>query len=522
MRFFLPAATLQLLGGSGDRGVYDRRFVQRTSTAILAPTKHGQSNTAGAAGTKRWRTIWKRRLVIVSLVFSDILLALLIWEVASLLQGVWGRGTLSATSIASMVPVMAVWVGLRALLGLYPGYGLDAVDRLRRHTYAVFATLAILAIFALGFHVGDLLSRLLLVLVFLGLLILTPFTQYLVKRGLKKVGVWGKPIVVLSYKETGTNVATVLEQKWELGYNPIAVFEYRLDAAEASSEGTDHQQVLAGAVDLARKRGVDTAIFAMPYTRREQLARLVSLAGLSFQHVLIIPNLSGVTNSAVVARDLAGTFAVEIKYNLLNPWALRAKRIMDLCATVVGGTFVLPLLLVLSLLVYLESGGPVFYRDQRMGRDGNLFSCVKFRTMVLDAEGLLQRMLEEDRELSEEYSRYHKLRDDPRVTRVGRFLRKTSLDELPQIWNVLRGEMSLVGPRPYLPRESKEIGVTQSEILRVSPGITGPWQVAGRNQTYFGERVQMDAYYVRDWSIWLDLVLLACTVKTVLLGRGAR
>jgi len=157
-----------------------------------------------------------------------------------------------------------------------------------------------------------------------------------------------------------------------------------------------------------------------------------------------------------------------------------------------------------------------------MGRDGKLFSCLKFRTMVLDAEAVLQRMLEEDGRLREEYLRYHKLRHDPRITRVGRFLRKTSLDELPQVWNVLRGEMSLVGPRPYLPRESLDIGVIQSEILRVPPGITGLWQVNGRNQTSFSERVQLDAYYVRNWSVWLDLVLLARTARTVILGRGAR
>jgi lipopolysaccharide/colanic/teichoic acid biosynthesis glycosyltransferase len=130
-------------------------------------------------------------------------------------------------------------------------------------------------------------------------------------------------------------------------------------------------------------------------------------------------------------------------------------------------------------------------------------------------------MLEEDAGLRNEYTKYHKLRDDPRVTRVGRFLRKTSLDELPQLWNVIRGEMSLVGPRPYLPRESKEIGVTQSEILRVPPGVTGPWQVAGRNQTTFDERVGLDADYVRHWSVWLDLVLLARTAQTVILRRGA-
>jgi lipopolysaccharide/colanic/teichoic acid biosynthesis glycosyltransferase len=141
--------------------------------------------------------------------------------------------------------------------------------------------------------------------------------------------------------------------------------------------------------------------------------------------------------------------------------------------------------------------------------------------MVPDAENMLLKMLEEDAGMKREYMAYHKLQNDPRITRVGRFLRKTSLDELPQIWNVLRGEMSLVGPRPYLPRESKEIGVTQSEILRVPPGVTGPWQVAGRNQTTFNERVLMDADYVRNWSVWLDLVLLARTVQTVVLRRGA-
>jgi lipopolysaccharide/colanic/teichoic acid biosynthesis glycosyltransferase len=180
---------------------------------------------------------------------------------------------------------------------------------------------------------------------------------------------------------------------------------------------------------------------------------------------------------------------------------------LDVGATVIGGTLILPLLLTLTLLVWLESGRPVFYADKRMGRDGKLFSCVKFRTMVPDAEALLQRMLTEDAEMREEYLKYHKLREDPRVTRVGRFLRKTSLDELPQLWNVLLGEMSLVGPRPYLPRESADIGASQNEILRVTPGITGPWQVAGRNNASFTARVKADVYYVRDWSIWLDLAM---------------
>lgn len=212
---------------------------------------------------------------------------------------------------------------------------------------------------------------------------------------------------------------------------------------------------------------------------------------------------------------------MEIRHNLLIPSVRRAKRVLDLVATAVGGLFALPLIAVLALLVRAESGGPIFYKAQRMGRDGNLFSCVKFRTMVPDAEAVLQKMLEENPAAREEYARYHKLRDDPRTTTIGRFLRRTSLDELPQLWNVVMGEMSLVGPRPYLPRESQDIGATQSEILRVYPGITGPWQVSGRSATSFVERVEIDAQYVRNWSVWLDVVLLARTVRTLLVDRGA-
>lgn len=491
--------------------------MEQRSAAVLIPDKHEQHS----ATVSRWRPIWKQRLVVGTLITLDVLLALLIWGTASVFQGIWGQGALSSTAVVAMTSFIAMWVGLRASLGLYPGYGLNSVEQLRRHTYASFATLAILAIFALGFQVGEAISRLLLILVFLGLLVCAPLVQYGAKWCMEKIGVWGKPVVVLSYKATGADIVASLKEDWDLGYDPVAVFDYRLDMSDGSPEDVEYEQTLSDVVELSRWHGVDTAIFAMPHTRREQLAKLVNLASLSFRHVLVIPNLNGITNSAVTARNLAGTFAVEMKYNLLSPWALRTKRIIDLCATVIGGILIFPLLLVLALLVYLESGGPVFFKDRRMGRNGNLFSCIKFRTMVPDSENLLQRMIEEDEDLRKEYFRYHKLRDDPRVTRVGRFLRKTSLDELPQLWNVLRGEMSLIGPRPYLPRESKEIGATQSDILRVSPGMSGPWQVSGRSQASFEDRVRMDDYYVHDWSVWLDIVLLARTANTVLFGRGA-
>jgi Undecaprenyl-phosphate galactose phosphotransferase WbaP len=414
-------------------------------------------------------------------------------------------------------------------MGLYPGYGLDPVQQLKRHTNAVLATGGTIAVLATAFQFGDALSRMLLALGLFGLLLFPPLTRHAVKVALRRLGLWGKPVVIMGSGEVGERTTRLLQDEWEFGYNPVAMLDFRLQedtgirlAHPVEHDDYQEEDMPLQALELDRRRGVDTVLFAMPHVRREQLSNLVGWASVNFRHVLIMPNLAGMTNSAVTARDLAGNVALEVKYNLLDPWALRLKRALDVLLTVLGGVVILPLLAVLGLLVYLDSpGGKVFYKDKRMGRNNQLFACVKFRTMIPNAEDRLQRLLDDDPDAREEYELYHKLHDDPRVTRVGGFLRKTSLDELPQLWNVLRGEMSLVGPRPYLPRESEDIGGTQNEILRVPPGITGPWQVSGRASTSFGDRVHMDAYYVRDWSVWLDILLLARTVRSVLLSRGA-
>lgn len=488
--------------------------LDQTSRSVV-PAASGSSLPASG-----WRAVQGQRLTALGLIFADVVLVLAVWEAATLLQGVWGRGPLSGLTVAGVAPFALTWIGLRALMGLYPGYGMDAVEELRRQSLASLVTLAVAAVFGFALHAEESISRLLLMSSILGLLVLAPLVRSLVRSQLRKLGLWGKPVVILGAGDPGEQVVRLFRENWELGYRPVAVFDSREVPINAEIEGIPYGGGFSEAMSVGRAGSVDTAIFAMPYTRRARLARYVHQASDKFRHVMILPNLSGVTNSAVVARDLAGTFSVEIKYNLLNQWSLRAKRVLDLAATITGGLIVLPAIAFLGFLVWLEAGGPVFYRDLRTGKNGELFSCIKFRTMIPDAEAILTRLLQDNAELRREYLEFHKLRDDPRVTRVGKFLRKTSLDELPQLWNVIKGEMSLVGPRPYLPRESGDVGETEGEILRVPPGITGPWQVAGRNHTSFADRVQMDAHYVRDWSVWLDLVLLARTVKSVL-GGGA-
>jgi Undecaprenyl-phosphate galactose phosphotransferase WbaP len=468
------------------------------------------------------------------LLLSDAMLAVLVWLAALELQSIWGMWEgfgegAPQTAVVVGVFAVAVWIGLRTLMGLYPGYGLSSEERLRRHTYSVVGTLAAVS-FAIALNLGAIASRLgafevvgrlprlLLALGFVGLLLLSPLVQGLARWGMWRLGIWGRPVVVIGDKDTSARTVKLLEEEWVLGYAPAALIDWGLTL---SGKPVSHAEAMTHSENVARTGGVDAIILAAPYIRRSHLAPLVSRASRSFRHVLLISHLGGITNSAVTARNFAGTLAVEIKYNLLNPWARRAKRMLDLGATVVGGALVLPLLLGIALLVYLESGRPIFYTDWRMGKDGVPFACIKFRTMMTGAEAVLELMLAEDAGLREEYVKYHKLRVDPRVTRVGRFLRRTSLDELPQLWNVLRGEMSLVGPRPYLPRESGDIGDARDEILRVPPGVTGPWQVSGRNHAFFTDRVEMDIHYVRDWSVWLDLVLLSRTVRALFVDRGA-
>jgi Undecaprenyl-phosphate galactose phosphotransferase WbaP len=212
---------------------------------------------------------------------------------------------------------------------------------------------------------------------------------------------------------------------------------------------------------------------------------------------------------------------MKYRYNLLSPLNRYAKRMVELASSLVLALVLLPLFGLLAVLVRASSSGPVFFRQQRIGRQRRLFACVKFRTMYTDAEKRLPDLLDGDARTRAEYERYARITNDPRVTPIGRFLRRTSLDELPQVWNVLRGEMALVGPRPYLPREAEKVGEYLDTIVRVRPGMTGLWQVSGRAELPFRERNVLDEYYIRNWSLWMDLSILLRTLRAVVGGRGA-
>lgn len=198
-----------------------------------------------------------------------------------------------------------------------------------------------------------------------------------------------------------------------------------------------------------------------------------------------------------------------------------AKRAFDIVAAILLLIVLAPVMAAIWLAIRLTSRGPALFVQERMGRSGTRFGVYKFRTMVLGADARLEALLASDPEAAEEYRLYKKLQRDPRIIGIGHILRRLSLDELPQLFNVLKGEMSLVGPRCYLPRELPEMGSAASEILSVTPGITGLWQVSGRNRTTFAERLRIDRSYARSATLALDLRILAKTVRVVATGHGA-
>jgi Undecaprenyl-phosphate galactose phosphotransferase WbaP len=401
-----------------------------------------------------------------------------------------------------------------ALAGLYPGYGLPAVERMRRKVQVTFLLYLALIAWNWLFSQEDW-SRSVLLMAMGFSLVLVPLGGTLVRELLARLGLWGVPVLVLGAGKTGALVVRKLKEDGVLGLRPVALLDDDPAKWGIEVEGVPVLGGLDQAEDFA-KRGVRHAILAMPGVGRVRLATL--LQSLPFPHVILIPDLFGMPSLWVSGRDLGGVQGLEVTNNLLF-WRNRLlKRVLDLILALLAMPLVLVSFVIVGLLIRIDSPGPVFFLQERPGEGRRPFKIWKFRTMYIDAE---RRFNSLSPELLEEFWRYGKIRNDPRITRVGYWLRKYSLDELPQIINVLRGEMSLVGPRPYLFEQLRQLDLYSNDIFAVKPGLTGLWQISGRSEVTIEERVSMDIYYIRNWSIWLDLYILARTVWVVLTRKGA-
>lgn len=265
-------------------------------------------------------------------------------------------------------------------------------------------------------------------------------------------------------------------------------------------------------VDAIRRYRADRVILAFSKRSPDAVLELIRDAGLREVTLSIIPRYFEIMTGSAGIADVDGVPVIELPAARLSRFARATKRAFDLALTIPGLLLLLPVFALIAAAIKAESRGPVFFRQARRGRGGEIFHIVKFRTMVDGAESLRDHLIE----ANECSGPLFKIREDPRVTRVGRLLRRTSLDELPQLWNVLRGRMSLVGPRPFVVHEDDRIDGWARRRLDLTPGITGPWQVLGRNEIGFDEMIRLDYLYVTNWSLWWDLNLLAKTVPIVL------
>ncbi|MBV9547044.1 MAG: sugar transferase [Chloroflexi bacterium] len=266
--------------------------------------------------------------------------------------------------------------------------------------------------------------------------------------------------------------------------------------------------------ELVQAYAVDELIIALPGSRREQVSRVIARGFRRHVHVKLVPDLHDLLPDRVEVHQLGGRRYIGFVPAAGVSWAKRALDVVLVCA---GLLVAAPVLLAIALAIKLDSPGPVFYRQLRVGKNGRHFWILKFRSMCADAESRLGAL----RTNNEATGPLFKIRRDPRITRVGAILRRWSLDELPQLFNVLRGDMSLVGPRPPIPSEVEQYEDWQLGRLRAVPGLTGLWQVSGRSEVPFHDMVRLDLHYIRNWSLGLDLEILLRTVPAVLTNRGA-
>lgn len=397
---------------------------------------------------------------------------------------------------------------------------LHPAEELRRIVTCVLGTYVALATAVFLLRQGEVWSRGIFVLAALGSAAAVPLARALMRMALAHRPGWGWPVLVVGSGPGSRRLIRHLLRQPGLGLKPVGLVDDRPWRARSFP-----QVPFLGSTDmagqLARRYPALRVVVVPEELPVASVRRLIRQEHSLIRHLILVPQVLGVQSVGVRAHDLGGTLTLEVQHRLLDPRQVWIKRGLELLLILLALPVLLPLMAVIALAVRLDSRGPVFYRQQRLGRGGRPFHVIKFRTMAVDADRALQAYLASDPMARREWERHQKLVEDPRITRVGRWLRHTSLDELPQLLNVLAGQMALVGPRPIIAEEIPRYGNTWELLQQAPAGITGLWQVSGRNQLTYPERVALDAYYIRNWSVWLDLYILARTVVVVLSRKGA-
>lgn len=469
---------------------------------------------------------YRQRLGIIILFLSDLVILFLLVVLATFIRGVlpmiFQGFPIFLNSLLSIWWFFPVWtmtlIYEKAYTNKFTFW--DEVRLLWRVSF--FSTLSVLIIITLG-KLTFPFSRMFIFLIGILSIVLFPPLRIAVKRLLVRMGLLKSKVLILGANDTGKRALAALRREPNLGYQVIGFVDDNESKKNPYIDGVKVHHYLDKIERYVGSCDIQDVVIALPNVEKKKLSHLINGLQHKVRSVLYVPDLFGM---AVIGTELRHFFhdqffAVEVKNNLAQPLNYFTKKIFDYAVgLVLFSTLIVPVLIV-SAIIKMTSKGPAILKQERMGKKGKSFMCYKFRTMHEDAEERLKIILDTDAAARTEWNHYWKLKNDPRVTKIGRFLRKTSLDEVPQILNVLKGEMSLIGPRPYLPRERDALK-EQSEIIHsVQPGITGLWQVSGRSDSSYEQRLSLDSWYVRNWNLWLDVVILIKTVYVVFKREGA-
>ena len=464
-------------------------------------------------------------LGILLLLMADLAVTAAVYALASVIRANFLPLLVSTprflSELGRYIWILPIWLATLAMNGGY-SRRFTFWDELKFIWKSVFFVAMIVFASVFVGQAGVKLSRAFIFIILILIALLFPLTRPLSKRLLYRMGLLKRRLIIIGTGEAAHRALSILRREKNLGYEVAGFIGERPEGCK-STGGVKVHGFLDRVERYIEKCGIQDVLIADPDLDRQTLADLINRIQRKAENALYLMDISGVAVLGTEIRNFFGeeNLVMEIKNNLARPANYISKKAFDFIFGFILSVILFLPLLVIAALVKATSRGPVIFRQQRIGKDGKLFWCYKFRTMYVDADKRLGEILKTDPDARKEWETYWKLKKDPRVTAFGGFLRHTSLDELPQLINVLKGEMSIVGPRPYLPREREHLKEFEGTILSVTPGITGFWQISGRNEKTAYQRLALDKWYVRNWNFWLDIVILIKTVGVLATRHGA-
>jgi len=416
---------------------------------------------------------------------------------------------------------IAIWILIFAYKKLYTKR-FPFWEEIKNLVSATTASSALIMIIIFITNTERQFSRTIVILAWLISLILFPLMRYITKLLLLKMNIWKKKLIIIGANESSFTIIENIQKNKTLGYEILGFLEKNPQKVGKVFQGVKVIGLISQLEEITKSLKSKDIMIAMPDLPENELKNLIKKCDLLSDSMWIIPRAGELISTGVEIELLGQVLVLNIKKNLSKPWNIIIKSIFDLLLSIILIIVFLPIFCIIAIAIKIDSKGPVIFIQKRIGFRKKSFNLFKFRSMYLNSDDKLGDYFKSNQKAKEEWEKYKKLKDhDPRVTKIGRIIRKYSLDELPQLFNILQRKMSLIGPRPYLPEELKESHSFIKTIAQVRPGLAGLWQVSGRNELPFDERIILDEYYIRNWSLWLDITIFLKSIRVFITREGA-